>query len=152
MPQRRTRAGIARAEDRMAYKQIEYQKNDRIARVILNRPQYRNAQSRVLLEEMDDAFNDANADDDIRVIVLSGKGDHFSSGHDLGTPDEKAAAEKRPNVQGLLSTYERSRRLFLDNTLRWRVLKKPATPHVQGKSNFGGWMFAAAMDGKSASD
>ncbi len=136
----------------MAYKQIEYEKHDRVARVILNRPQYRNAQSRVLLEEMDEAFNDANADDDIRVIILSGKGDHFSSGHDLGTPDEKADSEKRPYGKGLRSIYERSRRLFLDNTLRWRDLDKPTIAQVHGYCIFGGWMFAAAMDLIVASD
>ena len=136
----------------MAYKQIEFEKRDRIARVILNRPQYRNAQSRVLLEEMDDAFNAANADDDIRVIILSGKGEHFSAGHDLGSPDEKADAEKRPYGKGLRSIYDRSRRLFLDNTLRWRDLDKPTIAMVQGLCIFGGWMFAAAMDLIVASD
>jgi enoyl-CoA hydratase len=131
---------------KMTYKQIEYEKSDRIARVILNRPRYLNAQSRVLLEEMDDAFSDANADDEIRVIVLSGRGDHFSSGHDLGTPDEKEDARRRPYGKGMRSMYERSRRLFLDNTLRWRDLDKPTIAQVHGYCIFGGWMIAAAMD------
>ncbi|MDD5288546.1 MAG: enoyl-CoA hydratase-related protein, partial [Dehalococcoidales bacterium] len=78
----------------MAYKQIIYQPG-KVARVILNRPKYRNAQSKVLLEEMDDAFNRAVADKDVRVIVLSGQGDHFSAGHDLGTPDELADQKER---------------------------------------------------------
>ena len=136
----------------MRYSQIEYQKGDRVARVILNRPQYRNAQSRVLLEEMDEAFTDANADDDVRVIILSGKGEHFSSGHDLGSPDEKADAARRPYGKGLRSMYERSRRLFLDNTLRWRDLDKPTIAQVHGFCIFGGWMFASAMDLIVASD
>lgn len=130
----------------MAYQQIEYQKNGRIARVILNRPERRNAQSRVLLEEMDDAFADANDDDEIRVIVLSGKGEHFSSGHDLGTPEEKEDAVRRPYGKGLRSIYSRSRKLFLDNTMRWRDLDKPTIAMVHGYCIFGGWMFAAAMD------
>jgi len=136
----------------MAYKQIEFEKKDRIARVILNRPQYRNAQSRVLLEEMDDAFNDANSDDDVRVIILSGRGEHFSAGHDLGSPDERADAERRPYGKGLRAIYERSRQLFLDNTLRWRDLDKPTIAQVHGYCIFGGWMFAAAMDLIVASD
>jgi enoyl-CoA hydratase len=136
----------------MPYSQIEYKKSDRIARVVLNRPKYRNAQSRVLLEEMDDAFNDANADDEVRVIILSGNGEHFSSGHDLGTPDEKADAARRPYGKGLRSIYERSRRLFLDNTLRWRDLDKPTIAQVHGFCIFGGWMFASAMDLIVASD
>jgi enoyl-CoA hydratase len=130
----------------MAYQQIEYVKSGRIARVILNRPERRNAQSRILLEEMDDAFADANEDDEIRVIVLSGKGEHFSSGHDLGTPEEKSDAARRPYGKGLRSIYSRSRRLFLDNTMRWRDLDKPTIAMVHGYCIFGGWMFAAAMD------
>lgn len=136
----------------MAYQQIEYEKNGRIARVILNRPERRNAQSRILLEEMDAAFADANDDDEIRVIVLSGKGEHFSSGHDLGTPEEKADAARRPYGKGLRGIYSRSRRLFLDNTMRWRDLDKPTIAMVHGYCIFGGWMFAAAMDLIVASD
>ena len=46
----------------MAYKQIEYETNGRIAIVRTNRPKYRNAQSRLLIEEMDDAFIKAERD------------------------------------------------------------------------------------------
>ena len=105
-----------------------------------------------MLEEMDDAFEDANADDDIRVIILSGKGDHFCSGHDLGTPEEKDDATGRPYGKGMRSIYGRSRKLFLDNTLRWRDLDKPTIAQVHGFCIFGGWMFASAMDLIVASD
>jgi enoyl-CoA hydratase len=130
----------------MEFKHILYDKDDRVAKVTLNRPKYRNAQSRVLLEEMDRAFADADADDDIRVIILAGTGDHFCSGHDLGTPEDKADNEARPFPKGVRGEYSRSRQLFLDNTLRWRNLDKPTIASVQGFCIFGGWMFAAAMD------
>jgi enoyl-CoA hydratase len=130
----------------MEFKNILYDKDDRVAKVTLNRPKYRNAQSRVLLEEMDRAFADAEADDDIRVIILAGVGDHFCSGHDLGTPEDKADNEARPFAKGVRGEYARSRQLFLDNTLRWRNLDKPTIASVQGFCIFGGWMFAAAMD------
>jgi enoyl-CoA hydratase len=130
----------------MAYRHIEFERRDRIARVILNRPRYRNAQSRVLLEEMDDAFAAANADDDVRVIVLSGRGEHFSAGHDLGSPEEKDDQKSRSFGKGLRGLYSRSRQLFLDNTLRWRDLDKPTIAQVHGYCIFGGWMIASAMD------
>jgi len=130
----------------MEDKTVLYEKHDRIAKVILNRPRYKNAQSRRLLEEMDDAFAAANADDDVRVIILSGAGENFSSGHDLGTPEEKEDAERRRFPKGVRGEYARSRQLFLDNTLRWRDLDKPTIAQVQGLCIFGGWMFAAAMD------
>ncbi|MCA9855372.1 MAG: enoyl-CoA hydratase/isomerase family protein, partial [Dehalococcoidia bacterium] len=72
------------------YTQIRYEMDGKVARLVLNRPQYRNAQSRVLLEELDDAFLRAGDDDEVNVIVLMGAGDNFSAGHDLGTPEELA--------------------------------------------------------------
>lgn len=67
----------SKGEATVSYKHIRYDKADRIARVILNRPRYRNAQSHVMLEEMDQAFANADRDDDIRVIILKGEGDHY---------------------------------------------------------------------------
>lgn len=55
----------------MAYEQIIYEPGA-VARIILNRPNYRNAQSAVLLEEVDAAFTEAENDPSVRVIVLSG--------------------------------------------------------------------------------
>ncbi len=130
----------------MSYRQIVYEKDDRIARVILNRPRQRNAQSRVLLEELDQAFGAAIADDDVRVIILSGAGEHFSSGHDLGTPEELEDYAARPPGGGIRAQHKRSWDLYLDNTLRWRDLPKPTIAQVQGFCIFGGWMIASAMD------
>src|SRR5229473_1745298 len=96
----------------MDYKTVLYEKHDRIAKVILNRPRYKNAQSRLLLEEMDSAFADANADDNLRVIILSGAGDNFCSGHDLGTPEEKEDQARRPFPKGMRGEYMRSRQMF----------------------------------------
>ena len=130
----------------MTYRHIGYQKDDRIAHLILNRPRYRNAQSRLMLEEMDQAFAQAMADDDVRVVVLSGSGDHFSSGHDLGTPEEIEDARTRPYGRGIRDQHKRSWDIFVDNTLRWRDLPKPTIAQVQGYCIFGGWMIASAMD------
>src|SRR5208282_3840900 len=109
----------------MPYRHILYEKDDRIARVILNRPRQRNAQSRILLEELDQAFAEAIADDEVRVVILSGAGDHFSSGHDLGTAEELEDEAKRPYGRGIRDQHRRSWDLYLDNTLRWRDLPKP---------------------------
>lgn len=127
------------------YKHIRYQPG-KVARVILNRPRYRNAQSRIMLEEMEDAFQRSIADDEVRVIVLSGEGDHFSAGHDLGTPEEKADQEARGFPTEGRGVYKRLRELYLENTMRWRNLPKPTIAMVQGYCIFGGWMIASAMD------
>ncbi|HMG63419.1 MAG TPA: enoyl-CoA hydratase-related protein, partial [Streptosporangiaceae bacterium] len=65
----------------------------RVARVILNRPAKRNAQSWRLLREMDEAFTAASQDEDCRVIVLSGAGASFSGGHDLDSPEQVTERE-----------------------------------------------------------
>ncbi len=131
---------------------VSYEVDGRIARVTLDRPRYRNAQSRRLLEELDDAFARAVADHDVRVIVLRGEGEHFSSGHDLGTPDELADREARPWPDGQLGQQRRSWELNVANTLRWRDLAKPTVAGVHGMCIYGGWMVASAMDLIVASD
>ncbi len=57
----------------------------RIVRIMLNRPEARNAQNRGMLVELNEAFLRAEADDEVRVVILGGSGKMFSSGHDLGS-------------------------------------------------------------------
>jgi enoyl-CoA hydratase/carnithine racemase len=128
------------------YRSILYDIEDQVARVTLNRPEYRNAQSTRLLEEMDDAFARAAEDRGVRVIILRGAGDHFSAGHDLGTPEQVADREERPDEPGIRGRYKRGYDLFVEMSLRWRDLPKPTIAAVQGYCIFGGWMIASAMD------
>src|SRR5579864_5166536 len=71
----------------MSPKYIDYETLDdgRIARITLNRPDARNAQNRGLLVELNEAFLHAEADDQVRVVILGGAGPMFSSGHDMGS-------------------------------------------------------------------
>ena len=134
------------------YTQILYEQHGRVARIVLNRPRYRNAQSRVLLEELDHAFGRAGEDDDIGAIVFAGAGDHFSAGHDLGTPEELADREERPYEDGLRGKYRRGFDLNIDTSLRWRNLPKPTIAAVQGYCIFAGWIISSAMDVIFAAD
>ena len=129
----------------MDYTQIEYETRGRLAFVRANRPHYRNAQSRVLLEEMHDAFLRAEADDDVRVVIMQGAGEHFSGGHDLGTPEELADQEQRHYPAGR-EHYERTWDLFVEKSLRWRDLQKPTIAEVQGFCIYGGYLIASCMD------
>ncbi len=131
---------------------VLYERVGPVARVTMHRPRYRNAQSRVLLEELDAAFAEAMADHDVRVAVLFGSGDHWSSGHDIGTPEELADREARPYPDGILGVHQRSWDWNVENTMRWRDLPKPTIAAVQGLCIYGGWMVAAAMDLIVASD
>ncbi len=138
----------------MAYEQVRYETahDGRIAVVTLDRPRYRNAQSRQLLEELDAAFAEAVEDTAVRVIVLRGEGESFSGGHDLGTPEETADRQERPYEQGLRGRYQRSYGLYVDFGLRWRNLPKPVIAAVQGWCINGGWMVASAADVIFAAD
>src|SRR3970282_2644312 len=68
---------------------VKYEEDGPLAIVTLNRPRYRNAQSWGLLDDLDAAMDHAVAEKDVKVIVVRGAGDHFSSGHDLGTPEQE---------------------------------------------------------------
>ena len=128
------------------FKHILYEKNDTIARVKLNRPKYRNAQSQLMLEEMDTAFQCAVEDRDVRAIILSGEGEHFSSGHDLGTQEESEDQFARGYPAGPSGVYEKFDKIYLEYGLRWRDLPKPTIAMVHGYCIFGGWQIASSMD------
>ncbi len=130
----------------MTFQHIEVERKNRIATVWLNRPRYRNAQSRILLDEMTDAFRQLDYDNEIKVIILAGRGEHFSAGHDLGTPEEKEDAATKPFGDGTLARVNRSWHLFIENSLRWRDVKKPTIAAVQGYCIYGGFMIASCMD------
>lgn len=125
---------------------ISYEVVNHVARITMNRAGVRNAQSRKLLEAMDEAFHQAQHDRDVHVVALFGAGEHFSGGHDLGSSDELADRAQDPLQAGLRGRYEHSREHFVDKTLRWRNLPKPTIAGVQGYAIFAGWMVASAMD------
>jgi enoyl-CoA hydratase len=117
-----------------------------VLKITANRPEVLNAQSRVLLEELDDAFARAVDDDGVRVIILAGAGKHFSAGHDLGSPEEMADQKKNTLEPGFKGEYRRIFDRFFENTMRWRDLPKPTIAQVQGYCIMGGMMIASACD------
>ncbi len=122
---------------------VLYATDGPIALVTMNRPKYRNAQSYHLLDELDAAFKRAVDDQEIKVIVLRGAGGNFSSGHDLGTPEQTALrAERQIPAEGI-GFYENFRHYNYDITLAWRNLPKPTIAMVEGFCIFGGWMIAS---------
>src|SRR5438067_11020183 len=67
------------------YQYVLYEPVDdgRIVRVMLNRPDARNAQNRGMLVELNEALLRAETDDEVRVVILGGMGPMFSAGHDM---------------------------------------------------------------------
>jgi len=68
----------------MKYEQIKYEIEDRILTLILNRPERMNAYTEVMRAELVDAIGRAEADDNVRVIIVTGAGRAFCAGMDLG--------------------------------------------------------------------
>jgi len=125
---------------------VRYEKDGALALVTLNRPRYRNAQSWRMLDELDLALERAQQDREVGVVVVRGEGEHFSAGHDLGTPEQIDDREARGVPAVGIAEYEAFRRYNLDLTLKWRNLPKPTIAMVRGYCIYGGWMIAAAMD------
>ena len=128
-----------------------------IVRIMLNRPEARNAQNRGMLVELHDAFLEAEADDAVRVVILGGLGKMFSSGHDMGS--KVAMAEYTPgpgqHASRLINggTRDSAEALmlqewhyFFQNTLRWRNLRKITVAQVHGPVYAAGLMLMWACD------
>jgi enoyl-CoA hydratase len=127
-----------------------------IVRILLNRPETRNAQHRSLLVELNDAFLAAEADDDVRVVILGGTGPTFSSGHDMSPAtylSEVTGPDAHPTYaanggtrQGAEFRMLQEWHYFYENTRRWRNLRKITIAQVNGKVLAAGLMLAWACD------
>jgi enoyl-CoA hydratase/carnithine racemase len=130
----------------MDFRTIRYEQLGAVLRITANRPEVLNAQSRVMILELDEAFRAASEDDAIRVIIVAGAGAHFSAGHDLGSPDELEDQQAHPVGPGLPENLKRLSELYLETCLRWREVPKPTIAQVQGYCIMGGLMLASCCD------
>ena len=79
----------------MAYENILYATDDRVATITLNRPKKMNAMSLALCREVKDAVAKADADPEVRVVILTGAGGKaFSAGYDLLDPEGATYRDK----------------------------------------------------------
>ena len=131
-----------------------------IVRVAMNRPEVRNAQDLQLTRDLNDAFDHANQDDNVKVIILSGEGPHFNSGHGSGrTSTNLGYNDVRPvgtwanfDSEGAEGAMAKEEEIFLQMCRRWRNLPKPMIAEVHGKTIAGGLMLAWVCDIIIASD
>ncbi|WP_396909039.1 enoyl-CoA hydratase [Mycolicibacterium sp.] len=134
---------------------VTYEVVEGTAVITMNRPRYRNAQNSAMTYALDAAFQRAVDDDDVHVIVLAGNGEHFSAGHDIGTPDRDhhVSYDNRAVIwwdhvekQGGDLRYAREMEVYLGMCRRWREIPKPTIAMVQGACIAGGLMLAWVCD------
>ncbi len=138
---------------------VKYEPQDdgSIVRIKLNRPEARNAQNRGMLVELNEAFLAAEADDNVRVVILSGEGKMFSSGHDLGSKvamsERRGGENPHPTSEtnggtrlGAESLMLQEWHYFFENTRRWRNLRKITIAQVHGDVYSAGLMLMWACD------
>lgn len=124
----------------MAYDTLEIEDHGAVRRILLAREAQRNAQSQQMLDELMAAFDEAQREEGVRVVVLGGKGAHFSAGHDL----KQAQAERANFTVEERWAYEELR--YYDYSLKIWDFPKPTIAQVQGACVAGGFMIANMCD------
>ena len=110
-----------------------------VATVTLNRPEKRNALSIAVRDAVNDALGRLAADEDCKVVVVTGAGDVFSAGFDLREFEQPELAEE------LWASSDRFHRAWLEFPL-------PTVAAINGPALAGGFDLAVMCDVRIASD
>lgn len=133
------------------YEHVIYEKSGNIARLIMNRPEKHNALNVKMFVEMAEALKVAEDDDDIKVIILKGRGPSFSTGHDLsevgfvyGFGDGKTEESKRRRPsQRVRLQFDRK---LLERYQAFQYSMKPIIAQVHGHAIGGGLYLTELVD------
>lgn len=117
---------------------VLYTQEDAVARIILNRPEKRNALNPALIAGIKDALGEASRDERLRVVVITGAGKDFCSGADLAALQRVTEADVAENAEDA--------RALLDLFLLIRQTSVPVVAAVKGRALAGGCGLASACD------
>ena len=130
----------------VAYETIIYEVEDNVLTITLNRPERLNAFTREMQAEMIDALDRADADDEVRAIIVTGAGRGFCAGADLGSGGNTFNADGREDRE---SGLHRDGGGVL--TLRIYEVNKPMISAVNGAAVGVGVTMQLPMDIRLAS-
>jgi len=132
----------------MAYQDITYEVSNRIAMLTLNMPDTRNSiSSQQTIEEIEAACREAQYDDEVSVLILTGAGKSFSSGGNVKAMRERAAEMSGPAVH----LQERYRRGIQRIPLAIDALDVPVIGAINGHAIGAGCDLAMMCDIRIAS-
>lgn len=132
----------------MSYEHILYDVEDQILTITLNRPDNLNAFTRIMRDELIDAFDKADNDDDVRAIIITGAGRAFCAGADLGKGTETFDYKARGEVNDGDLHRDGGGRV----TLRMYQSKKPIIGAINGPAVGIGATMTLPMDIRLASE
>ncbi len=139
---------------RMAYQDLIYDVEDKIATITLNRPDRMNAITPQLQKELHQAFDEADADRKVRVIILTGAGKGFCSGYDQTVVKDgprKIDPAGKSHAEYLEDWQRNDAKQAVYWGHMWR-LGKPIIAAVNGWAMGGGFWYQLACDITIASD
>ncbi|HEX6512732.1 MAG TPA: enoyl-CoA hydratase/isomerase family protein [Chloroflexota bacterium] len=138
----------------MAYEHVLYEVSNRVATITLNRPEAMNALSPALEDEMHAALDDADADEEVRAIILTGAGRAFSAGFDIAPSDARRSRldpSGRQLSDFLKDRWDRDTSMSERLLHLWR-LNTPVIAAVNGWALGGGFWYTLACDITIASE
>ena len=121
-----------------AFVHLEVSVRNAIGIVALNRPDVHNAFDETLIAELTEVFKALGADDDVRVVVVTGNGPSFCAGADLNWMKKMAGYRRPQNVADAKALAVMLRTLY--------ELPKPTVARVQGAAYGGGVGLVACCD------
>lgn len=128
----------------MRYETLEFAVSNGVGTIRMNRPEVRNAFNETMIAELTQAFQAADADADLRAVLLAGNGPAFCAGADLNWMKKMSGysmEENRADAMGLATML---------NTIY--MMRKPTVARVHGPAFAGGMGLVAACDIAIAAD
>lgn len=129
---------------------LRIERDGHVVVLTMNRPQKKNAMNLEMMCRMADAWDEVDADPEVRAVILTGAGGVFSAGADLD-----AVARRRQEGEGPRDDFER--RFFEGPSIMWKALlrdhrvAKPLIAAVEGPCLAGGTEILQATDIRVAS-
>ena len=119
-----------------SYVALEIERIGQVATIWMNRPEVFNALNEALIADLGDAFTTLDGDPAVRVVVLAGRGPHFSAGADLNWMKRASAGSQDDNLKDA--------RRFAGMLRQLADMSKPTIARVQGLALGGGTGLVAA--------